>query len=145
MANIFGASEKGGDIFQAGDCALTINGSALYALGAQVSYQRQLSPLMTINKGVCWTAQPPTGTFAADIILTKTPDVFSVLNASDNYCERFSMTMDFGASGKCSQSPASGIKLTATDCYTSGITVSVRGDQGYIGGQTTVSFTKLTK
>ena len=133
---IFNSKTTAPKFFQLGQTVATINNMKAMFIQLTVQFGRQISPVMTINEGVVFTATPPSGSLEAQSILTKNKDLVTLLEG-DN-CEALSANVDM--SGACD---ADGIQLNITGLYFQNVTFTMTGQQGYVGEGISGVFTGL--
>lgn len=100
--------------------------------------QRQLSPLPTLTSGVVWSAQPAQGTLTANSIVSKDASILDGMGAYGDGCDSKKITVNMG-NGACDGKT---VKVTIEDGFLSSVSVTANGNQGYIGADLVIQFTK---
>lgn len=133
---IFNSKTTAPKFFQIGQTVATINNMKAMFIQLTVQFSRQISPVMTINEGVVFTATPPSGSLEAQSILTKNKDLVTLLEGDG--CEALSANVDM--SGACE---AEGVQLNITGLYFQNVTFTLSGQQGYVSEGISGVFTGL--
>lgn len=105
-------------------------------IGVTMQFDRNVSPIATLNQGVMFAAQPCTGSIQVDSMLTKDSNIAQSLSSG---CNPQTCTMQ--PSGKACG--LEGKTVTASGLFFTGVTFVATAQQGYIAEQVRGVFTQL--
>lgn len=138
MASVFGGETGKPLVMKAGKAVVTVNDKTMIALGVTVQFQRTVQEVPVLGSKKVMSVGEPNGTVQFETVLAKDVDSISAFKLDGNDCTPFDMKITFA--GTCDMA---GMTVTAKNCFSSGVTVSARGGQGYITNAVAITFTAL--
>ena len=137
--SVFGANSSQPKVIKAGKAILVVNNKEIIALNVQIVFQRPVEVIPAISKKKLVSLGEPQGTFTAETILAKGEDAFDAFKLDGEDCAPFDMKIRVNDSA-CD---LNGKSVTAKNCFSGSVSITVQGGRGYIGQGLQVVFTAM--